>query len=306
MKFKKIVLAGGTGFLGQAIIDKYSTDGVSIVVLTRGTSIKKGNVAYEHWDGKTIGPWVPSLEDADLLINLTGKSVNCRYTEENKKEIIRSRVDSTHVLGQAIKSLNTPPRVWMNSASATIYRYSEDKDMDEFSGEYGEGFSVDVCKKWEEAFHQESVAGVRKVVLRISMVFANEGGVIPVMAGLTKKGLGGKMGSGKQYISWIHIHDFLRSIDWLMDHPELDGPFNMAAPQPITNANFMKSMRKVLHRSFGLPAYEWMLEIGAVFMKTETELILKSRKVVPVKLLQSGFSFDFPDAPGALENLLKK
>ena len=305
MRLKKIILAGGTGFLGQAIINRFNTSDTQIIVFTRGSSRKEKNVSYLNWDGKTNGNWVNELEGADVLINLSGKSVDCRYNEKNKAEIISSRINATKVLGGAINKTKNPPKVWLNCASATIYRNAEDRPMDEFDGEIGTGFSVDVCKQWEQSFNEAKTPNTRKVALRISMVLGKGGGVIPVMTKLVKAGLGGKMGNGKQYISWIDEEDFLNALVWLIENEKALGVYNLAAPEPIPNKEFMKLMRNRLHKRIGLPAAEWMLRIGAVFLKTETELILKSRRVVPTKLLNEGFKFKFPSAEQALEKLLK-
>lgn len=305
MNLKKIILAGGTGFLGQSIIDHFKHTVPEIVILTRSASRTKDNLQYIQWDGSTLGEWTKALEGSDVLINLTGKSVDCRYTEENKREIIRSRVDATNVLAKAISGLASPPKLWMNAASATIYRHAEDRPMDEDDGEQGEGFSVEVCKIWEEAFNKADVKNVRKMALRVSMVLGKGGGVLPVMKKLVNAGLGGKMGSGKQYISWIHETDFINALEWLIEHEELSGPINIASPNPLTNSEFMAQMREIQNKSIGLPAAEWMLELGAFFIQTETELILKSRRVVPKRLLASGFKFKYPQSGDALLNLLK-
>jgi uncharacterized protein (TIGR01777 family) len=303
MKINKLILAGGTGFLGQAIIDRYSKMGTEIIVLTRGTTKVKKNVRYIQWDGKTKGGWVKELDGADVLINLTGKSVDCRYTDKNKAEIISSRVNATKVLGEAINETAHPPKVWLNAASATIYRNAEDRAMDEFSGEVGEGFSVGVCQVWEKTFNEINNPQTRKIVMRISMVMGKGGGVLPVMTKLVKARLGGKMGSGNQFISWIHEEDFLNAMEHLIQHETSFGPYNFAAPTPLPNREFMRLMRKELNVTIGLPAAEWMLEIGAFFIKTETELILKSRRVVPTKLLNEGFLFKYPTVEVALKNL---
>jgi uncharacterized protein (TIGR01777 family) len=304
MELKKLILAGGTGFLGQAIINRFNNSSTQIVVFTRGASRKEKNVSYLNWDGKTIGSWVNELEDADAVINLTGKSVDCRYNEKNKAEIISSRVNATKILGEAIKKTINPPRVWLNCASATIYRNAEDRAMDEFDGQVGTGFSVDVCKQWEQSFNEAETPNTRKIALRISMVLGKGGGVMPVMTKLAKAGLGGKMGNGKQFISWIHEEDFLNALEWLIKNEKAAGVYNLAAPEPIPNKEFMKLMRNKLNKKIGLPAAEWMLKMGAVFLKTETELILKSRRVVPTKLLNEGFKFKFYSVEKALENLL--
>jgi uncharacterized protein (TIGR01777 family) len=304
MKLNKLILAGGTGFLGRAIIDRFSAYTEVIIVLTRGQERRENNVRYLNWDGKSPGPWTKELEGADVLINLTGKSVDCRYNEKNKAEIISSRINATKVLGEAIRKCSNAPALWINAASATIYRYSEDKDMDEYSGEKGSGFSVDVCRQWEDAFNSISTPATRKVNLRISMVLGKGGGVIPVMKKLVSFGLGGKMGTGKQYISWIHEHDFLNALEYLIKNKDASGVYNMAAPDPIPNKEFMQIMREKMNKTIGLPAAEWMLEIGAFFIRTETELILKSRRVVPKRLLDEGFVFKFAETKDALKDLL--
>jgi uncharacterized protein len=304
MKIDKLILAGGTGFLGQAIIEKFSNSVKEIIVFTRGASHQEKNIRYINWDGKTMGTWSKEIDGSDVLINLTGKSVDCRYNEKNKSEIISSRVNATNILGKAISDSMDPPKVWLNSASATIYRDSEDIDMDE-NGETGTGFSVDVCKKWEAAFNEAKTPQTRKIALRISMVLGKSGGVLPVMKKLVNAGLGGKMGSGKQFVSWIHEEDFLKAILWLIENEKAAGAYNLAAPQPVTNSDFMQLIRKSLGKKFGIPAAKWMLEIGAVFLRTETELILKSRKVVPKRLVDEGFVFSYSNMEKALKDLLK-
>lgn len=303
MKINKLILAGGTGFLGQAIIDRFKKQNTEIIVFTRGANRKVGNTRYIQWDGKTFGEWTKELEGADVLINLTGKSVDCRYNEKNKAEIISSRVDATKILGEAINKTIHPPKVWLNAASATIYRHAEDRAMDEFTGGIGEGFSVEVCQIWEKTFNEISNPKTRKIAMRISMVIGKGGGVLPVLTKLVKAGLGGKMGNGKQFISWIHEEDFLNAMEHLIQDEKASGAYNFAAPNPIPNKEFMRLMRKQLNIKIGLPAMEWMLEIGAFFIKTETELILKSRRVVPTRLLKEGFVFKYPTVEETLKDL---
>jgi len=304
MKLNKLILAGGTGFLGQAIINKFSASCNRIIVLTRGAERTDKNVTYLHWDGKTTGKWAEEIDGADVLINLTGKSVDCRYTAENKAEILSSRINAAKVLGIAVNNAQNPPKLWMNAASATIYRNAEDRAMDEYDGEYGSGFSVEVCKAWEKAFDDVVAPRTRKITIRISMVLGKGGGVMPVLKKLVKFGLGGTMGKGTQYISWIHEEDFVNALAFFIEHETSAGAYNLAAPDPMPNREFMAVMRKKMNRSIGLPAAEWMLEIGAFFLRTETELILKSRRVVPTKLLKEGFVFVHPQTEEALENLL--
>lgn len=304
MQVNKIVLAGGSGFLGQIIADYFAAKGSSVIILSRNTFSLSSNIRYVKWDGKTAGSWVGELNDCDVLINLTGKSVDCRYTEKNKAEILRSRVDATKVLGSVVRQLNTPPKVWLNAASATIYPYSEDVYMDEYKNSIGEGFSVEVCKAWEKTFNEIALPSTRKIILRISMVLGKNGGVVPVLSKLTKAGLGGKMGTGKQFISWMHEKDFLNAIVHLINNENSQGIYNLAAPQPVTNSYFMQQMRNITGVKIGLPAKEWMLEVGAFFLRTETELVLKSRKVISKRLSEEGFVFQYPDVNTALRNLL--
>jgi hypothetical protein len=248
------------------------------------------------------------VNGADVVLNLTGKSVDCRYTENNRRAIIGSRVNSTRAVGEAIARCAKPPRAWLNASSATIYKHVFDRAMDE-GGETGatpeakDAFSIEVIREWERALDEARTPNTRKVALRITMVFGTDAGVFPVLRRLARFGLGGKLGTGRQYVSWIHVEDFCRAIECIMEREDLDGPVNVAAPNPLTNAEMMRQVRKVCGAPFGLPATEWMLEVGAFFLRTETELILKSRRVVPGKLLASGFQFHFPELENALRNL---
>lgn len=196
----KIVIAGGSGFLGSALAQFYVNRDVEVVVLTRGASSDHGRIQYIHWDGVTIGAWVRSLDGADVLINLTGKSVNCRYNAANKSDILSSRINSVSVLGEALNKMKVPVPLWIQSSSATIYRHSEDKAMNEVDGEIGSGFSVDVCTAWEKRLNEETLPVTRKVILRTGIVLGRAGGALPEFIALCKKGLGGAMGNGRQYI----------------------------------------------------------------------------------------------------------
>jgi uncharacterized protein (TIGR01777 family) len=262
-----------------------------------------------------LGNWEQFVDGADVVINLTGKSVDCRYNAKNRREIIASRVDSTRVLGEAIARAKSPPRVWLNSSSATIYQHTFDTPMDEqgatgaTAGAHDE-FSIEVIEAWERAlFGEELGVGsselgrTRKVALRITLVLGTGGGVFPVLRRLTKFGLGGRMGSGRQFVSWIHLADFLRAVDWLIEHEEISGAVNLASPNPLPNVAMMELFREVCVMPLGLPATEWMLEVGAFFLRTETELILKSRRVVPGRLATGGFEFQFPKLREALADL---
>ncbi len=300
---KKLVIAGGSGFLGDALIHYFNGKFDEYIVLTRSPKKNYANVKHVLWDAKTLGDWSQHLEGADCVINLCGRSVDCRYTDKNKALIFSSRLDSTAILGKAIANCKDAPKVWMNAASATYYRYSEDKVMTEIDGEAGEGFSVEVCKAWEKVFNEALTPNTRKINLRISMVMGKNAGVFPVLRKLTKRFLGGKMGSGTQFVSWIHVEDFCRMVEWLINNKNAAGPYNVAAPHPIRNNDMMKVYRKVLGVPFGLPATEWMLAIGAFFMGTETELVLKSRNVISDRAMKEGFEFKFKTMEECVKNL---
>ena len=302
----KIVLAGGSGFLGQTLIRHFSGGRVTFINLSRKKNEQLQGATTLWWDGENKGAWCNELENADLLINLSGKSVDCRYTEKNKQAIFDSRLKSTAILGEAIKDCKTPPKLWINCASATIYRHTEDRDMDETTGEIGAGFSVEVCKQWEKVFENSICPRTRKIVLRISMVMGRTAGVLPVLLSLAKKGMAGTMGNGKQYMSWIHETDFAGIIEACILHEDWSGAFNCSAPTPIPNKEFMKIIRKAAGVPFGIPAPEWLLEIGAFFMRTEVELMLKSRRVVPGRLLKNGFVFRYNTVQAAISDLTKK
>ncbi len=290
---KKIVIAGGSGFLGQELARHFKNEYDEIVILSRNKNKVEGKVKYIRWDAKTVGYWCKELEGAEAVINLCGKSVDCRYTEKNKKEILSSRLDSTKVIGHAISKCIDPPKLWLNGASATIYRKSFDTPMNETTGEIGSGFSVEVCKAWEKTFNEFSLPKTRKINLRISLVFGTTGGVLPTLLSLVKKGLGGTMGSGKQQVSWIHVNDFCRMMSWAIENKDANGIYNIVAPQTVTNKKLMHLLRKKAGVVIGLPATAWLLEIGAFFIRTETELILKSRYVAPERLLKEGFRFKY-------------
>lgn len=300
---RKIIIAGGTGFIGQELI-KHFIANAEVVVLTRGlqnvqtNSYYKNeipnqpNLRYVSWDAVTKGKWVTELEGADMVINLCGKSVNCRYTRKNKEEIFISRTQPTTALGEAIRNCIAPPKLWINASSATIYRHATDRPQDEYNGEIENDFSVQVCKAWEKSFFDTRTPFTRKVALRMAVTLGSGGVIVPYF-NLLKFGLGGCQGSGKQMYSWIHIKDTCNIIDWIYDHTDMEGVYNVSSPNPVTNNVFMKTLRKVTGHKFGLPAYEWMLKIGAGIIGTETELILKSRWVLPAKLPESGYKFEY-------------
>lgn len=301
---KKIIIAGGSGFLGHVLASYFAAKGFRIVILSRHHRLNTSLVQYVKWDAKTPGYWVAHLEGAEALINLNGKSVDCRYNERNKQLIYDTRIEATYVLGQAIAQLQSPPTVWINAASATIYRHALDREMNEVTGEFGQGFSVDVCQKWEETFMQAYTPQTRKVALRIAIVLGKNGGALRPLKNLAQVGIGGRQGRGDQYFSWLHEMDFARIVEYIIGNEAMTGVLNASSPNPVPNSEVMKAIRKRVGMPVGLPMPEWLLSIGAWMIRTETELILKSRRVGPSKLLESGFEFCFPYLNGALEDLV--
>ncbi|MGA2499469.1 MAG: TIGR01777 family oxidoreductase [Tepidisphaeraceae bacterium] len=308
----KIVLPGGSGFLGGIIAPAFVSAGWDVVILARHPERITPRARVIAWDGRTIGPWAAELEGATAILNLAGRSVNCRYNATNRRTIMDSRIDSTRILGRAIAACSCPPRVWLNSSTATIYRHSLDQPMDESTGQIGstlevnDAFSIEVATAWERELVAADTPRTRKLALRTAMVFGRGGGgVFSVLCRLVRLGLGGRMASGRQYVSWIHEHDFCRAIQWLIDHPDVSGPVNLAAPHPVSNADMMRIFRRQCRMPIGLPAARWMLEVGTFLMRTESELVIKSRRVVPGRLLASGFQFRFPDLESTLADLLR-
>jgi uncharacterized protein (TIGR01777 family) len=307
---RRIILIGGSGFLGGALAKHFSALKWEVVVLTRQPKSRKDGVREVAWDGETVGDWAQELEGAEAIVNLCGKSVDCRYTAKNRKLLIESRTLPARAVGQAIASCKSPPRVWLNSSSATLYKHTFDSPMDE-NGAVGatpeakDEFSIEIIRQWERALNESQTPRTRKVAMRTTMVLGlSRNSVMPVLRRLTRLGLGGRMGSGRQFVSWMHEQDFCRAVEWLIAHEELSGPVNFAAPNPLPNVEMMRTFRELCGVPFGLPATEWMLEIGAFFLRTETELIIKSRRVVPGRLLASGFEFRFPQFRGAVADLL--
>ncbi|MFD2915981.1 TIGR01777 family oxidoreductase [Psychroserpens luteus] len=295
-----ITIAGGSGFLGQVLEDYFTKKGDTVYILTR--TVKRKNNIY--WNAKDLEDWTKTLEQTDVLINLTGKSVDCRYTEDNKQQILNSRIDSTHALGLAINLCENPPKIWFNSSTATIYRHSTDKQMTEATGEIGDNFSMNIAKSWEKAFYSITNPKTRKIALRTSIVMGKHGGATEPLKNLVKFGLGGRQASGNQKVSWIHELDFARAIEFLIDNEKLDGNFNLAVPKPTDNKTLMSSFRKVMHVPFGIPQPEWLIKFGAKLIGTEPELVLKSRNVIPERLLNSGFKFIHSDIEIALDDLI--
>jgi uncharacterized protein (TIGR01777 family) len=302
--YKKIVLAGGSGYLGTVLAKYYKNLADEVIILARKQAPAIDNIRTVVWDGKTENGWTVQLTHADMLINLCGKNVNCHYTAKNKARIISSRVVPTKLLGAAIRKMSDPPTLWINLASATIYRHAENHPQNEATGEIGNGFSIEVCKAWENAFFQSETPHTRKVALRMGIALGKSGSVLPRLLNLVKMGMGGKQGNGRQYIAWVHEHDAARSTQYLLDHRQMEGIYNCTAPVAEKNAAFMRILREAYGVPFGLPAPEWLLAIGAMVIGTEPELILKSRWVTPQRLLDAGFTFLYEKADEAIEEIL--
>lgn len=307
----RVVIAGGTGQIGSILRREYLDRGYAVTVLTRNPK-QTGDV---FWDAKSLGPWQGQLESCDLVINLAGRSVNCRYSDENLDAMMKSRVDSTKAIGAAISLCKIPPRVWLQMSTATIYAHRFDEANDEQSGRLGGGepgapkywdFSVQIAKEWERALQEADTPKTRKVALRSAMVMSPDpGGVFRVLVDLTLKGLGGAIGGGDQYVSWIHEKDFVRALDFILDS-NVSGSINVTAPSPLPQREFMGILQKQTGTPFGLPATRWMAEIGAWFLQTDTELILKSRRVYPKLLLDRGFVFQFSEWDSAAKALIQE
>lgn len=304
--YKKAVIAGGTGYLGAAFLRYASEQFGEVHVLSRRALPQRSNIHYHEWDGKTGGPWMRIFEGADLVLNLTGKSVNCRYNETNKAAILDSRVSSTLAIGAAVIMSSTVPRLWINASTATIYRHAEDRPQTESNGEVGLDFSMGVAQKWEETFFDIPTPGTRKVALRTAIVLGKDGGALPVLAKLSKWGLGGAQGKGTQKFSWVHELDFIRSIFHLMQHTEMEGAVNCCSPHPIDNTTLMHALRKYHANPIAIPTPEWALHLGALLLGTEAELVVKSRWVLPERLLDSGFQFSFPRIHDALDAIFTR
>jgi uncharacterized protein (TIGR01777 family) len=310
----RIVLPGGSGQVGTIVARHFQSRGHDVVVFARNAARAPWRII--PWDGTNLNRWTEELENADLVLNLAGRNVNCRYNESNRREIKESRTRTTRLLGEAISRLTHPPKIWMNASTATIYRHALDRPMDEATGEIGGNepdapsawrFSIDVATSWENEFFAAKAPATRKIALRSAMVMSpDRDGIFDTLLRLVRFGLGGASASGKQFVSWIHDQDFLRSIQYLMDHEDFDGAINIASPNPLPNAEFMADLRKAWGTRIGLPAAAWMLEFGAIFLRSETELILKSRRVIPGRLLSHGFQFDFPAWNDAARNLVQR
>jgi len=307
----RIVIPGGSGQVGTVLARAFHGEGHDVVVLSRRPDVRPWRLVV--WNGAALGSWQSEIDGCDVVINLAGRSVNCRYTAANREEILQSRVSSTRVVGQAIARAARPPRVWLQASTATIYAHRYDSPNDEYSGILGGHesnapstwrFSIDVARAWERAFEEAVTDRTRKIALRSAMTLSpDRGGVFDTLLALVRHGLGGSAGDGRQFMSWIHYEDFVAAIRWLIDREDIDGVVNVAAPNPLPNAEFMRVLREACGVRFGLPVNKWMLEVGAVFMRTETELILKSRRVVPCRLVEHGFQFKYPHWRNAARHL---
>jgi len=318
MKNKKIVIAGGSGFIGQELCNFFGNEN-EIVVLSRQIPDKSTNtfgennikeevlenIRFVKWDGISLDSWATEIDGCNLVINLAGKSVNCRYTEKNKKEIFNSRTNATKVIGLAIQQATHPPALWINAASATIYPHATDTPRDESFTDFDNDFSVQVCQLWENTFYEQRTPFTRKIALRMAITLGAGGVMIPYF-NLLKFALGGQQGNGKQMYSWVHITDTCRMIDWIEAHKDLEGTYNCSSPEPVTNKVFMQTLRNTTRHIIGLPAYTWMLKIGAAIIGTESELILKSRWVLPTKILAAGFQFIHPSLANAIHDIVVK
>jgi uncharacterized protein (TIGR01777 family) len=310
----KIVIPGGTGQVGHLLARHFHAQGHAVIVLSRTAQAAPWPVI--PWDGITLGSWVAELERSDVCINLAGRSVNCRYTPANRRAIRDSRILSTQILGEAIASLRHPPPLWLNASTATIYRHSLDRPMDEATGELGGNepgapdtwnFSIDIAKAWEQAFFSAPTPHTRKVALRSAMTFSPDpGGVFDVFLSLVHHGLGGTNLPGDQFVSWIHDTDFIRAIEFLIATQNFIGPVNLASPNPLPNRDFLRILREAWGTRIGLPTTSWMIEIGTFLMRTESELVLKSRQVIPGRLLDAGFQFSLPTWPLAARDLVAR
>jgi uncharacterized protein (TIGR01777 family) len=310
----KIVIPGGSGQVGTILARSFQRQGHEVVVLSRKAAAAPWRV--RGWDAHTVSDWARELEGADVVINLAGRNVNCRYTPANRREIMDSRVDSTRAVGAAIAQASAPPPVWLQMSTATIYAHRFDAPNDEAKGIIGGAepdvpdtwrFSIDVARAWERAASDAVTPRTRKVLLRAAMVMSpDRGGIFDTLLELVRRGLGGPAAGGKQFVSWIHEVDFLHAIEWIIRRTEIDGPINIASPNPIPYAGFMRTLRRAAGVPIGLPATKWMLEIGTFLMRTESELVLKSRRVIPGRLTQMGFRFEYSDWSAAAPALVQR
>ncbi len=309
----KVVIPGGTGQIGRVLVRALQQSGHDVVVLTRGGG---SDARMVRWDGRTLGDWAAEVDGADAVINLAGRSVNCRYDKTHLTEMLASRIDSTRVVGKAIEAAARPPRVWLQASTATIYSHRFDAPNDEATGVLGGEepdapaywrYSIEIAKAWEREQADARTPRTRRVAMRMAILLAPaRGGTFGILYHLARLGLGGSVAGGAQYVSWIHDRDLARAVGWLLDHDEVDGPVILAAPEPLPQREFMRALRAAVGVPFGMPGTKWMFELAAVIHRTDTELLLKSRRVVPGRLLEAGFRFDFPSWPDAARDLVAR
>lgn len=302
----KLIIAGGTGYLGKLAARYFSGQGWEVVILSRSASAQEPGLRYCLWNGQTTGSWVQELEGATVLLNLSGRTVDCRYTSTNKEEIMASRLHSTRCLAEALEQCPNPPKLWINASSATYYQHAY-SPQDEYTGKSGSGFSVKVVQQWEKAFFEKPLPGIRRVALRLGIVLSPKGGAFVPLKCLAQMGIN-RLGPGTQYLSWLHEEDYLRVLQFVIDTPAAEGRVNVSAPQPLPNQRFMQLLQQELklRLPLGVPLPKSLLEIGAWIIRTETELVLKSRCVVPQRLEEWGYRFRFPTATGALKALCNR
>jgi len=310
----KIVIPGGSGKVGTLLARAFHGTGHDVVVLSRTPKVAPWRV--QVWDGKTMSGWAEEIDGSDVVVNLAGRSVDCRYTPANRESIRTSRLESTRIVGEAIARAMNPPRVWLQASTATIYAHRYDAANDEITGVLGGNepdspdtwrFSIDVATTWELALNEADTPSTRKVLLRSAMTMSpDHGGIFDVLLRLVRFGLGGSVGDGRQFVSWIHEHDFVSAVQWLIDHEDISGPVNLASPNPLPYSEFMRTLRSEIRMPVGLPATYWMVEIGTFLLRTESELVLKSRRVIPTRLLQSGFGFQYPTWREAARDLCRR
>ena len=308
----RIIIPGGSGQVGQVLARHFHAEGHNVTVLSRSPQPAPWQVL--KWDGLSPGPWTKVLGESDICINLAGRSVNCRYNRRNRRAIYESRIQSTRLLNRVIAALDRPPRLWVNASTGAIYSHVPDRAMDETNGTLGGNepglpsswkFPFEVATAWEQAFFSTATPRTRKIATRSTIILSpDRGGIFDVLLGFVRHGLGGRQGSGKQYVSWIHEADFLRATELLIAREDFSGVVNLASPNPLPNSEFMKELRAAWGTRIGLPSPAWMVGIGAFLLRTEPELVLKSRRVVPGRLLAAGFQFRFPEWPAAAGDLV--
>lgn len=315
---RKVVIPGGTGHLGRILCRYFHGAGDHVTVLGRSAPERARRdlapgVNYARWNGRDPGAWCAAIDGADVVVNLAGRTVDCRYNKTNLQEMLSSRVDSARAVGAAIESAAAPPALWLQMSTATVYAHTHGPANDEASGVIGGrepgvpsywGFSVHIAEEWERMQREAKTPATRKVALRTAMVMSAErGGPFATMRRLARCGLGGSIAGGKMFMSWIHERDFVRATEHVIQEASTEGPVNFAAPTPLPQKEFMGELRRALGVPLGLPAAAWMIGLGAILLRTDPELILKSRRVVSGRLRDSGFEFEFADWSSAVRDL---